>query len=63
MDLKVWCVKQNSLVGGQSFQGKSGFAVDAETRGNGRKMTPRPELVFISHSLDLARFCEDFGGA
>lgn len=33
-----------------------------ETRDRGQKMTPRPELVFISHFLDLARFCEDFGG-
>ena len=52
--MKFWCIRQESLVGGQSFQGESSFAMDAETRGNGQKMTLRTELVLLSHSLDLA---------
>lgn len=60
--MKIWYIRQDSLVGVHSFQGKSGLPMDAETRGNGRKMTLGPELILSSHFLDLIRFCEDFGG-
>lgn len=58
--MKIWCMRQESLAGGQSFQEKSGHEMDVEARVIHTYDTQARSGAY-SPLYRVTKICEDFG--